>query len=137
VKSKKGFSLIEVLISIVIIAILGSIIGPKILGKPDEAKALKARSDIASISSALMEYNQNEGNYPTTAEGLPALVNKLPTAKNFKKYGYLYKETIIDPWGKPYLYNIPGENWYFTVWTLGKDGKEGGEGVNATIKSRQ
>lgn len=134
--NRKGFSLIEVLISIVIIAILGSIIGPKILGKPDEAKAIKAKSDIASISSALMEYNQNEGNYPTEAEGLAALVNKVASAKNFKQYGYLYSDTLVDPWGKPYLYKVPGENWYFTVWTLGKDGKEGGEGVNATIKSR-
>ena len=133
----KGFSLIEVLVSIVIIAILGSIIGPKILGKPDEAKVLKARADVSSISSALMEFNQNEGRYPTEEEGLSALVNKTSTSKNWKQYGYIYKENLMDPWGNKYIYKIPGDNWYFGVMSLGKDGVPGGEGVNASINSRE
>jgi len=135
-KKKTGFTLIEVLISIIIIAILGSIVGPKLFGKPDQAKAIKAKADIAAISGALMEFNQNEGRYPTKQEGLLGLSKKPADAKNWKKYGYVYEDTLVDPWGNSYLYAIPGEDWYYKVWTLGKDGIEGGEGVNQTIRSR-
>lgn len=134
---KKGFSLIEIIIVMVIIGVLGSIVGPKIFNKPDKAKVLKANTDIAAISSALMEFNNNEGRYPTMEEGLIALVKKPANAKNWKQYGYLFEDSVTDPWGKKYLYKVPGDNWYFTVWSLGKDGVEGGEGVNATISSKK
>lgn len=136
-KKKKGFTLIEIIIVIIIIGVLGSIIGPKIFNKPDKARVLKARADITSISSALMEYNQNEGKFPSFSEGLSALVEKPANAKNWPLYGYLYKETLLDPWGNKYLYKIPGNKWYFDVWSFGKDGIDGGEGANATIKSKQ
>jgi general secretion pathway protein G len=136
-KNKKGFSLIEVIIAMIIIAILGSVIGPKIFGKPDQAKVVKARADIASISSALMEFNQNEGRLPTVEEGLSSLVNKPDSAKNWKKYGYLHEETLVDPWGKKYFYKVPGDNWYYTVWSFGKDGVDGGDSVNKTISSKR
>jgi general secretion pathway protein G len=135
--NKKGFSLIEIIIVMVIIGILGSIIGPKIFNKPDKAKVLRAKTDIAAISSALMEFNNNESRYPTPEEGLKALVVKPENAKNWKQYGYLFEDSLTDPWGNAYNYKVPGDQWYFTIWSLGKDGKEGGEGVNATISSKK
>lgn len=109
-----GFTLIEIMIVVVIIGILSSIILPKIMDKPNEARVQKARSDIQTISATLNLYKLDKFNYPTTDEGLGALVNQ-----------YLNKMPK-DPWGNNYLYLSPGEHSDFDLYSLGVDKKLGG-----------
>lgn len=105
-----GFTLIEVMVVVVILGILAAIVVPKIMSRPDQAKLVKAQQDILAIESALDLYKIDNDNYPTTDQGLRALVEKPtiePKPSNWKAGGYL-KQLPIDPWGKPYQYLNPG-----------------------------
>jgi general secretion pathway protein G len=134
---RKGFTLIEVMVVVVILAILAALIVPKIMGRPDEARAVAARQDIATIVQALRLYRLDNARYPTTEQGLAALVARptvAPAAPNWKAGGYL-ERLPRDPWGNPYLYLNPGIRGEIDVFSYGADGAAGGEGVDADIGS--
>jgi general secretion pathway protein G len=133
--SQSGFTLIEIMVVMVIIAILASLIVPRVINRPDEARRVAARTDIATIDQALKLYRLDNGRYPTTEQGLTALVAKPvaePLPQNWKPYlDYLPK----DPWGKPYQYANPGQHGEIDIWSFGADGQPGGEGNDADIGS--
>ncbi|MEC8429405.1 MAG: type II secretion system major pseudopilin GspG [Pseudomonadota bacterium] len=136
-KTQSGFTLIEIMVVVVIIGILGALVVPNFLGQADETRITAARSDISSIGNALDLYRLHNHNYPSTDQGLEALVNKpsgYPEAKNWQTDGYL-KKVPNDPWGNPYQYISPGANGAYDLLSLGADNREGGEGANADIKS--
>ena len=133
----RGFTLIEVLVVIVILGILAALVVPKVLERPDEARAVAARSDIASILSALKLYRLDNQRYPTTDQGLGALVARptiAPLPPNWKPNGYL-ERLPNDPWGHPYQYLNPGVRGEIDVFSFGADGAPGGAGVDADIGS--
>lgn len=133
----QGFTLIEMMIVIVIMGILASLIVPKIMGRPDEARVIAAKQDIASVLQALKLYKLDNQHYPTTDQGLQALVTKTttpPVPSNWKESGYLDK-LPVDPWGNPYQYLFPGVHGELDVFSLGVDGAVGGEGNDADIGS--
>ena len=136
-KNSGGFTLIEIMIVIVIIGILGAFIVPKIMGRPDEARIIAAKQDISSISQALKLYRLDNMRYPSTEQGLQALVKK-PTVgqipPNWKGNGYL-ERLPSDPWKQPYQYLQPGLHGDFDVMSYGADGAPGGEGSDADIGS--
>lgn len=130
-----GFSLVEILVVLVIMGLLISIVAPTVLNQADEARVQKAYADFKSIETALKIYRLDNYEYPSTEQGLEALVERSsidPEPRNFKKGGYL-SELPVDPWGRPYLYLSPGENGEIDIYTLGVDGLSGGEGQNADI----
>lgn len=130
---QKGFTLIELMVVVVILAVLAGLVVPKLMERPDEARIVKAKQDISAISSALQLYRLDNYVYPTTDQGLEALSEKPtedPVPKNWKP---VLDRMPLDPWGNPYLYLMPGEHGDFDVFTYGADNEEGGEGVNATI----
>lgn len=140
IRNLKGFSLIELMVVIVILGLLATFLLPKIIDRPDEARITKAKSDIKAIESALKLYKLDNGFYPTTEQGLSALITQPtiePIPKNWKRGGYLDTNSIPkDPWGNNYIYRSPGEEERdYEIISLGADGKEGGEGINADIKS--
>ena len=125
------------MIVIVIMGILASLIVPKIMGRPDEARIIAAKQDIASTLQALKLYKLDNQRYPTTEQGLQALVTKpavSPVPSNWKGSGYLEK-LPKDPWGNPYQYLYPGIHSELDVFSLGADGATGGEGNDADIGS--
>ncbi len=139
-KNQKGFTFIEIMVVVVIIGILATFLVPKIIGKPDEARVAKAKSDIKVLESGLKMYKMDNGRYPTTEQGLAALIKKPviePVPRNWKKGGYIEAEDVpLDPWGNEYIYRSPGEaDRDYEIISLGADGKEGGDGVNEDIKS--
>jgi general secretion pathway protein G len=130
----RGFTLIEIMVVVVILGILGSLIVPNIIGRPDEARATAARADIEAIGNALELYRLDNGNYPSTDQGLEALVTQpsgYPEPRRWNPDGYL-KKLPIDPWDEPYLYF--SEDRTFEVYSLGADRQEGGEGVDADLR---
>ncbi|MBU1235250.1 MAG: type II secretion system major pseudopilin GspG [Gammaproteobacteria bacterium] len=132
-----GFTLIEVMIVIVILGVLAALIVPKVMGRPDEARIVAARQDIATIMQALKLYRLDNRKYPTTEQGLMALVRKPevePVPPNWKSY---VERLPQDPWGSPYQYLNPGLQGEIDVFSFGGDGKAGGEGVDADIGSWQ
>ncbi len=135
----RGFTLIEVMVVIVILGILAALIVPKVMSRPDEARIIAAKQDIGSIIQALKLYKLDNMRYPTTEQGLQALVT-LPTAPpippNWKGNGYLEK-LPKDPWGNPYQYLQPGSHGDLDIISLGADGAPGGEGSDADIGSWQ
>ncbi len=134
-RSGRGFTLIEVLVVVVILGILAAIVAPKFLDKPGEARQMKAKSDIQALSTALNMYRLDNFNYPSTNQGLEALVNKpsgLPEARSWKAGGYLDR-LPKDPWGRDFVYLSPGQHGDFDLYTLGADGQPGGEGENADV----
>jgi len=139
VGNRKGFTIIEILVVIVILGILGTLLVPKFLDKPDEARVTKATLDMKAIESALKIYKLENGFYPTTDQGLKALVEKSdtqPVPKNFKKGGYLEQSSMLDPWDNEYIYRSPGDDDRdYEIISYGADGQEGGEDFNADIKS--
>jgi general secretion pathway protein G len=131
--SQKGFSLIEIMIVVVILGILASIVVPNLMGHPDEARKVKAKQDVLIIQNALDLYKLDNGSYPSTDQGLLALVEKPdtnPTPNNWKQY---LKSLPKDPWGRDYLYLNPGQHREVDVFTLGAQGQPGGTGINAEI----
>ncbi len=134
---QRGFTLIEMMIVIVIMGILASLIVPKIMGRPDEARTIAAKQDIASILQALKLYKLDNQRYPTTDQGLQSLVSKPsspPIPPNWKTSGYLEKMPV-DPWGNPYQYLLPGVHGEIDIFSFGVDGAIGGEGNDADIGS--
>ncbi|WP_019557960.1 type II secretion system major pseudopilin GspG [Thiomicrorhabdus arctica] len=132
---QKGFTLIELMVVVVILAVLAALVVPKLMDRPDEARIVKAKQDISSIGSSLQLYRLDNFVYPTTDQGLEALSVKPtqePVPKNWKQ---VLDRMPMDPWGHPYLYLMPGEHGDFDVFTYGADNQEGGEGVDATIGS--
>ncbi|MDF0605494.1 type II secretion system major pseudopilin GspG [Neisseriaceae bacterium TC5R-5] len=132
---QKGFTLIEIMVVIVILAVLATLIVPKIMSRPDEARVVAAKQDINSVAQALKLYRLDNSRYPTTEQGLKALIEKptaTPEPKNWKPGGYL-ERLPNDPWGNPYQYANPGTHGEMDIWSLGADGEPGGEGVNADI----
>ena len=131
----RGFTLIEVLVVVAILGILAAIVVPRIMDRPDEAKRVAAKADVAAIVQALKLYRLDNGNYPTTDQGLIALVQKPTTAPippNWKQGGYLDK-LPRDPWGSDYQYLSPGVRGEIDVFSLGADRARGGEGNSADI----
>ncbi|MBF0284018.1 MAG: type II secretion system major pseudopilin GspG [Magnetococcales bacterium] len=127
-----GFTLIEVMVVVVILAILATIVAPKVMGRPDEARIAKAKQDLAAIENALNLYKLDNFRYPTTDEGLDALVHKPENAPNWKDGGYLSRAPK-DPWGRPYLFLNPGTHGKIDIFTLGADGVEGGKEADADL----
>jgi len=135
--SNLGFTLIEIMVVMVILGILASLVVPKIMGRPDEARIVAARQDISSIQQALKLYKLDNQRYPTTEQGLQALVVKPaanPIPSNWKRDGYL-ERMPKDPWGMPYQYLNPGLHGEIDILSLGADGAAGGEGNDADIGS--
>lgn len=131
----KGFTLIEIMVVMVILGILASLIAPKIMGRPDEARVIAAKQDMGSIMQALKLYKLDNQRFPSTEQGLQALVTKptsAPLPKNWKVGGYL-ERLPIDPWGNPYQYLFPGTHGELDIISLGADGLVGGEGNDADI----
>ena len=133
----EGFTLIEILVVITILGILAALIVPRVMDRPDQARVTAARADIAAIMGALKLYRLDNGTYPTTEQTLGALVKKPDRGeipRNWKAGGYLDK-LPVDPWGSDYQYLNPGIRGEVDVFSLGKDRKPGGEGLDADIGS--
>lgn len=133
----RGFTLIEIMVVVVILAVLGALVVPKILENVDKARVTRAKSDIQAIETALDLYRLDNFKYPTTEQGLQALVTQPadPTITNYRSGGYL-KSPPIDPWNNPYQYLSPGSNGSdYEIISFGRDGKPGGEGYDADIDS--
>lgn len=131
----RGFSLIEILVVVVIIGILAAIVVPRVMDEPDRARIVKAQQDIQAIVTALNMYRLDNYVFPSTEQGLDALVRRpsgQPEAPNWRAGGYLDR-LPVDPWGRPYQYLYPGVRGEFDVWTWGANGMSGGEGINAEI----
>jgi general secretion pathway protein G len=129
-----GFSLIEILVVVVIMGILGALIVPNLLGRPDQARITAAQSDLRALSNALDIYRLDNFNYPSTDQGLEALVRKpsgFPEPKNYNPDGYV-KSIPIDPWGTPYFYERTEQG--YNLLSLGADAAEGGEELDADIR---
>ena len=137
--SEKGFSFLELMVVVVILGILATYIAPRFMGRTDDAKAVKAKVDILAIETALKLYKLDNGDYPTTEQGLAALVEKPstePVPLNWKEKGYLEKARVpVDPWGKEYLYLSPGVHDDYDLISYGADGVQGGEGKNKDVNS--
>ncbi|MEI2414704.1 type II secretion system major pseudopilin GspG [Orrella sp. JC864] len=131
---QRGFSLIEIMIVVVIMGVLAALVVPNVLDRPDQARAVAARQDIASISQALKLYRLDNGRYPSTEQGLRALVERPANANlpNWRKY---LERLPNDPWNNPYQYLSPGVHGEFDVFSLGADGQPGGDGSDADIGS--
>lgn len=133
----RGFTLVEVMVVVVILAVLAALIVPQVIGRPDEAKVVAARHDVAAISQALKLYRLDNGRYPSTEQGLAALVERpslAPLPPNWKRGGYL-ERLPRDPWGNPYQYLNPGLRGEVDVLSFGADGASGGSGIDADIGS--
>ncbi len=130
----RGFTLIEIMVVVIIIGILAAIVAPNVIGRVDDAQITKAVAEISNIENALKFYRLDNFAYPTTEQGIEALVTKPndPNVRNWKTGGYLDR-LPKDPWGNPYLYLNPGINGEIDIYTLGRDGRPDGEGIDADI----
>lgn len=140
IKGNGGFTLIELMIVIAIIGILSIIVVPRFMDIPQKARVEAAKQQIAAFGLALDRYNLDNGTYPTTEQGLTALIerpNSEPAPMNYNEGGYLKKKELPkDPWGRDYIYRSPGDHGNdYEIMSLGADGRDGGEGVNADIRS--
>lgn len=134
---QRGFTLLEVMVVVVILGILAALVVPKIISRPDEARVMAAKQDIASLMQALRLYRLDNLRYPVTEQGLQALVIQPATAPlppNWKTGGYI-ERLPKDPWGSPYQYLNPGVYGEIDIFSLGADGAPGGEGNDADIGS--
>jgi general secretion pathway protein G len=137
----RGFTLIEIMVVITILGILAALIVPKVVGRTDDARILAAKQDIGAVNSALKLYRLDNGRYPSTEQGLRALIERPstdPQPSNWKQGGYLDRSSIPkDPWGKEYQYLNPGLRGEIDVFSFGRDGQSGGEGPDADVGSWQ
>ena len=131
-----GFTLIELMVVIVILGLLATIIMPKILDRPEQARRLKAKVQIKNFQSALALFKTDTGRFPTTSQNLEALIND-PGLKGWKQGGYIEGGKVpLDPWGNPYIYLCPGIHGEdYEIESYGKDGEDGGTGDDADIES--
>jgi general secretion pathway protein G len=133
-----GFTLIEVLVVVVIMGLLIGLIGPNVLGQVDKARVTTAKADMSTMAQALDMYKLDNHFYPSTDQGLDALVNKptaSPAPKNWNQQGYLKGNEIpVDPWGNEYIYYSPGDDKLpYEMISMGADAREGGEGYDADL----
>ncbi|OQW94267.1 MAG: type II secretion system protein GspG [Beggiatoa sp. IS2] len=136
---QQGFTLIEIMVVVVILGILAALVVPKIMSRPDEARLIKVKQDIRTLENALKLYKLDNYNYPSTDQGLEALVTKpsgTPEPRQWKLGGYI-ERLPKDPWGFPYNYLNPGEHSEIDIFSLGADGQSGGENVNADVGNWQ
>jgi len=131
-----GFSLLEILVAIAIMGILLSLVVINVLPAQDQAMVQKARADIATLEQALDAYRLDMREYPSSEAGLQALVTAPRDAANYRDGGYI-RRLPDDPWGNPYQYVYPGQNGMLDIYSLGRDGREGGEGLDADIGNWQ
>ena len=134
----RGFTLIEIMVVVIIIGLLAAVIVPSVVGKVGEARVAKARQDIQSIGTALTMYRLDNFKYPTTDQGLKALVQQPadPSIRNWRKGGYIAdgSQSLKDPWGNDYQYVYPGTHGHeYDLYSYGADGQEGGEDENADV----
>lgn len=130
-----GFTLVEIMVVVIIIGLLAGIVVPNVMDNLDKANIQKARADFSALQTALKLYRIDNFTYPTTEQGLEALVTKpsiAPVPRNYKASGYI-DSLNKDPWGNDYQYMSPGEGHEFDIYSLGADGVSGGEGQNADI----
>ncbi len=133
-RGQEGFSLIELIVVLVILGLLATIVGPKVMERLSQGKKEIAKIQIKDLENALGLYRFDVGRYPTTAEGLQALIDS-PGTQNWAG-PYVNKKTLPkDPWGREYQYRSPGQHGDYDLWSLGADGAEGGESDNADITS--
>jgi len=138
--ARSGFTFIEILVVIVIIAILATFVGINVSGHPGEARMAAAKAQIATFRTAMQSYRMRQGDYPTQSQGLQALCRKPsvpPIPDDYPEEGYLVSRKLPDdPWGNPYVYLVPGpEGEAYAILTYGADGEPGGEGEKADISS--
>lgn len=134
-QKQSGFTLIELMVVVVILALLATFVVPQIMDRPEQARVVKAQQDIRSLESALKMYKLDNFAYPSTDQGLEALVKKPdgnPKPRNYNPKGYL-ESLPQDPWGNAYLYLNPGEHGEIDIYSLGADGAAGGTGYDADI----
>ncbi|MGJ7573588.1 type II secretion system major pseudopilin GspG [Variovorax sp. RB2P76] len=134
---QQGFTLIEIMVVLVIMGVLAALIVPNLMGRPDQARATAARQDVGALMQALKLYRLDNGEYPSAAQGLRALVEKPASGKVPPNWRSYLERLPGDPWGKPYQYLNPGTNGEIDVFSLGADGEPGGEKANADIGSWQ
>ena len=132
-----GFTLIEIMVVVVIISVLIGLVAPNILGRVDEARVTAAQADISMLDQALEMYRLDNQHFPSTDQGLEALIAKpsgSPQPKKWKPDGYLKKSKLpVDPWGNEYQYLSPGSAGPYDLYSFGADGKDGGEGYDADV----
>lgn len=135
-RKQKGFTLLEVMVVIAILGLLAAMIVPNVIGQSEQAKVKLTRTNMAGIANALDLYKLDNHRYPTTAQGLEALVKQPTDVPNWNPAGYL-KDMPEDPWGTPYTYLSPGlDGNGYDLYSLGADGAEGGSGFDADINYR-
>ena len=131
-RGQRGFTLIEIMVVVIILGILAAIVAPNVIGRVGDAQITAAKSDIRGIENALKLYRLDNFNYPSSEQGLQALITRPadPNIRNWKQY---LERLPQDPWGNPYLYLNPGNNGEIDIYTLGRDGRPGGEGEDSDI----
>ena len=130
-----GFTLIEVMVVIVILGVLAALIVPRVMSRPDEARVVAARQDISSLLQAVKLYRLDNRRYPSTEQGLQALISKPSSGPLPEKWQPYLDKLPLDPWGKPYQYLQPGTHGEVDIFSLGADNLPGGEGFDADIGS--
>ncbi|WP_019627497.1 type II secretion system major pseudopilin GspG [Thioalkalivibrio sp. AKL10] len=134
-RGARGFTLIEIMVVVVILGILAAIVVPRVMDRPDDARITKVKQDIRTLESALNLYRLDNFRYPTTDQGLDALVERPrsgPEAPQYRQGGYMDR-LPSDPWGNPYQYLNPGRHGDFDVFSYGANGRRGGEGIEGEI----
>ena len=134
-RRSRGFTLIEIVIAVAILAVLAAVVMPRVIGRVDEARVARAKSDVQALVTSLNLYKLDNFNFPSTEQGLEALVAQpggQPEARNWKQGGYI-ERLPSDPWGNDYQYLSPGQRGSIDVWSLGADGQLGGEGPDADV----
>ncbi|WP_372707489.1 type II secretion system major pseudopilin GspG [Brevundimonas sp.] len=135
---RQGFTLVEMIVVMAIIALVAVMIVPNVIGRPDQARVTVAKTDLRTTAAALRMYRLDNGDYPTTEQGLKALVEKptaVPVPAGWNPEGYL-PEAPQDPWGREYIYRSPGQTGGFDLMSYGKDGEAGGEALDADLSDR-
>ena len=138
-RDERGFTLIEIMVVIAILALLAALVAPKIIGRSDDAKVTDTKVQIRNLETALKLYKLDSGAFPSTEQGLAALVERPAVGqipRNYRAEGYLESRKVPkDPWGNDFAYLSPGEHGDYDLYSLGADGLKGGEGKNADIES--
>ena len=137
--ARRGFTLVEIMVVVVIIGLLAALVGPRLIGQSETAKITAARTQIKNFEQSLELFHLNNGFFPTTDQGLMALIEKptmQPEPKNYQKGGYLNAKALPkDPWGNEYVYLCPGQQGDYDIISYGADGREGGEDSNKDISN--